>query len=344
MSLVKSVIYKQGVVTDWSPEHLAGIILTDNRELVVRRKDFLPGGFVGNIVGKIVKFKEEDEGASCVSVVKEFQYDEEDLRDVKFSHLELLAAPFLRRLEELSEDQLEEAVLALSDGQWTRLVGEIFPFVVKVAAHTKGYRLVLLLVENSAELAQERIVRKISASFFSLSQTAPGAGCILELLGVISPEVASILLENYERLENTSQQTVAHMLGLQSQLVFQACLPLLEAPALSSLASSLSYCAVLARLLGHTSLEALLQRATIVSPDCLHQLMAGLEREDRILQDGFTDLVSQLMQLGGNKCCGVVLHNISGKLVRLVNTSHGRQIVCSFFQFGSDLQLYLGEL
>ena len=71
MSLVKSVIYKQGVVTDWSPEHLAGIILTDNRELVVRRKDFLAGGFVGNIVGKIVKFQEEDLGASCVSVVKE---------------------------------------------------------------------------------------------------------------------------------------------------------------------------------------------------------------------------------------------------------------------------------
>ena len=344
VSLVKSVIYKQGVVTDWYPDHLAGIIQTDNRDLVVSRKDFLPGGFVGNIVGKIVKFKEEEEGASCVSVVKEFHYDGvTDLLDVSFSHLELLAAPFLRRLEELSEDQMEEAVFALNDEQWSKLVEEIFPFIVKVAAHTKGYRLVLLVVENSAEVARERIVRKIAASFFSLSNTAPGAGCILELLGVISPELQSVLLQNYEQVE-TCQQAEDHMLGLQSQLVFQSCLPLLESPALTSLATSLSCCSVLARLLGSKSLAALIQRASTVSPDCLQVLMNSLEREDRIMQDGFTDLISQLMHLGGNKCCGVVLHNISGKLDSLVNTSHGRQIVCSFFQFGSDLQLYLGEL
>ena len=282
VSLVKSVIYKQGVVTDWSPDHLAGIIQTDNSQLVVRRKDFLPGGFVGNIVGKIVKFKEEDDGASCVSVVKEFHYDEKtDLQDVKFSQLELLAVPFLRRLEELSVDQLEEAVFALSDEQWSKLLGDIFPFMVKVAAHTKGYRLVLVLVANSDELTRERIVRKISASFFSLSNTAPGAGCILDLLGVISPELQSLLLQSYEQLES-SQQAEDHMLGLQSQLVFQACLPLLEAPALTSLTNSLSYCAVLARLLGSKSLSALMQRASTVSPLCLQRLMDSLEREDRI--------------------------------------------------------------
>ena len=344
VSLAKSVIYTQGVVTDWSPDHLAGIIQTDSREFVVSRKDFLPGGFVGNIVGKIVKFQEEDERASCVSVVKEFHYDEQaDLQDVKFTHLELLAAPFLRRLEELSEDQLEEAVFALSDAEWSRLVGDIFPFIVKVAAHTKGYRLVLLVVENSAETTKERIVRKIAASFFSLSNTAPGAGCILDLLGLLSPDQQGVLLENYEQLES-SQQAEDHTLGFQSQLVFQACLPLLEAPALNSLAVSLSCCSVLARLLGHNSLSALINRASSVNPHCLHLLMASLEREDRILQDGFSQLISQLMEHGGTKCSGVVLHNISGKLDALVNTSHGRQIVCSFFQFGSDLQLYLGEL
>ena len=69
VSLAKSVIYIQGVVTDWSPDHLAGIVQTDSRELVVRRKDFVPGGFVGNIVGKIVQFQEEDNGGSCVSVL-----------------------------------------------------------------------------------------------------------------------------------------------------------------------------------------------------------------------------------------------------------------------------------
>ena len=213
---------------------------------------------------------------------------------------------------------------------------------MKVAAHAKGYRLVLLLVENSAEVAQKRIVQKIAASFFSLSNTAPGAGCILELLGIISPELQSILLENYLQLE-TSQQAEDHMLGLQSQLVFQSCLPLLEAPALDCLTICLTSCAVLARLEGHQSLVALIKRASSVSPDCLQLLMTSLERENKILQDGFSDLISQLMQFGGTKCCGVILHNISGRLDSLVNTSHGRQILCSFFHFGSDLQLYLGE-
>ena len=343
MSLAKSVIYTQGVVTNWSPDHLAGIIQTNNRELVVTRKDFLPGGFVGNIVGRIVKLKEEEDRASCVSVVKEFHYDEADLQDVRFSPLELLAAPFLRRLEGLSEEQLEEAVFALSDEEWSHLVGDIFPFIVKVAAHTRGYRLVLLVAENSAETTKERIVRKIAASFFSLSQTAPGAGCILELLGLLSPELQSLLLAPYEEVES-SQQAEDHMVGLQSQLVFQACLPLLEAGALTSLAASLSCCSVLARLLSHSSLAALIARAGSVNPDCLHLLMVSLEREDRVRQDGFSELISQLMQHGGTKCSGVVLHNISGRMDGMVNTSHGRQIVCSFFQFGSDLQLYLGEL
>jgi len=339
--LVKSVIYQQGVVTHWSPAHLAGIIQAGNKEIIVSRKDFLPGGFIGDIIGKVVKFKEEDEEATCVSIVKEFHYDEKtDLVDIKFTDLELLAAPFLKRIEDLDIAFLEEIVLGLSDEEWDKLIGELFPFLVKVAAHCKGYRVLLLLAEHSEDQTKERIVRKISASFFPLSTTTVGAGCIVDLLGIIPPELTSLVLLNYENIESC-QKAEDHMSGPQSQFVFQACLPLLEGSALRSLTNIISPCSVLARLSAHPSLAAMITRAKTEDSHSLYLLMASLDREDKIMQDSFTPLISQLMQHGGNKCCGVILHNISGKLQSVLTYSHGRQILTFLFQFASDLQLYL---
>ena len=91
------------------------------------------------------------------------------------------------------------------------------------------------------------------------------------------------------------------MSGPQSQLVFQACLPLLEGQALRSLATNLTSPSVLARMSAHPSLEALVCRAGTEDTNSLYILLSCLEREDRILQDGCTHLISQLMRLGGNR-------------------------------------------
>merc|ERR1719431_1371297 len=108
-----------------------------------------------------------------------------------------------------------------------------------MAAHRKGYKVILLVLENRDVDTNERIVRKLSSSFFSLSKTPAGGICILDLLGVVPPDLQSLVLENYERVESC-EETEDHMSGPQSQLVFQTCLPLLQAPALRSLTSSLA--------------------------------------------------------------------------------------------------------
>ena len=45
--------------------------------------------------------------------------------------------------------------------------------------------------------------------------------------------------------------------------------------------------------------------------------------------------------LEGPKCCGIILHKISGRLQSIVTTSQGRNILTLLIQFASDLQLYL---
>ena len=260
---------------------------------------------MGNIIGKIVKFKEDDEEATCVSVVKEIHYDEKvDLTDVRFTDLELLAAPFLGRIEELDAAFVEEIVLAKSDEEWYDLVSQIFPFLVKVAAHTKGYKVVMLLAENSDGPTKERIVQKIAGSFFALCKTSAGAACILELLGLVrqdrEAELQRLILEKYEVLES-SQQAEEHLTHPHAMLVFQACVPLLETAALRSLISHLVSCSVLERLAGHPSLSSLVSRAATEDTHCLYLLMASLDREDRILQEGFSPLISELMKNGGKK-------------------------------------------
>eukprot|EP00092_Neocalanus_flemingeri_P033978 GFUD01036946.1.p1 GENE.GFUD01036946.1~~GFUD01036946.1.p1 ORF type:complete len:144 (+),score=67.68 GFUD01036946.1:58-432(+) len=67
--IVKSVEWKKGMVTHWVPEELAGVILSQEQEVLVYRKEFVPGGFAPDIVGKMVKFKLDRASleATCVA-------------------------------------------------------------------------------------------------------------------------------------------------------------------------------------------------------------------------------------------------------------------------------------
>ena len=53
--LVKKSEWRKGIVTNWVPEELAGVIRSE--EVLVYRKEFVPGGFDSDIVDKSVKFK-----------------------------------------------------------------------------------------------------------------------------------------------------------------------------------------------------------------------------------------------------------------------------------------------
>ena len=103
--LVKSAVMHQGVITHWVPHQLAGIINNGHQEIVVHRKDFVAGGFRGDIVGKMVKFKVETEdnmtSAKHVAVLDQDEsgshetIDAEDLESSSFTSLDLIACPLL---------------------------------------------------------------------------------------------------------------------------------------------------------------------------------------------------------------------------------------------------------
>ena len=46
-----------GLVSHWVPDQLAGVIQTEEGDVLVHRRDFIPGGFVADIVGRKVKFR-----------------------------------------------------------------------------------------------------------------------------------------------------------------------------------------------------------------------------------------------------------------------------------------------
>ena len=52
---LEAVMVRSGLVTHWVLEELAGVIRSE--EVLVYRREFVPGGFDSDIVGKSVKFK-----------------------------------------------------------------------------------------------------------------------------------------------------------------------------------------------------------------------------------------------------------------------------------------------
>jgi hypothetical protein len=73
MRLVKTAEWRKGMVTHWVPEELAGVIKSEEEEVLVYRSEFVPGGFAPDIVDEIIKFELDMARleATCVKVQKQ---------------------------------------------------------------------------------------------------------------------------------------------------------------------------------------------------------------------------------------------------------------------------------
>ena len=158
---------------------------------------------------------------------------------------------------------------------------------------------------------------------------------------------------------------MSHITGDHSSLVFQTCLPLLGPGHLRSLVTTLLSglgSADLATLANHRSMEALVTQAGSIDKQSLFLIATDMERRNLLLAEDYQNLVSLLLRFGGGllvlclcvfydhlllnvgvKVGGVLLHNVSGRLRTIVNTTYGRKMLSLLITNLSDLQISLGK-
>ena len=265
VKLVKIVEWRKGMVTHWVPEELAGVIMMEKEEVIVYRREFVPGGFAPNIVGKIVQFKLDKcrQEATCVKVeqqMEELQHVEERAKTrignivTQFSDLDLVECPLLGQAVS-SESSLVMDMSSMSTRHKIVLLDQLEKFLPTLAAHPVGYKVVVEMMRQLQDNLLDRLVRILSREFFNLSQAPAGAMCLLDSLTILSMELQhSLVIHAYSHLSNL-QQAVDHLTGLNSSLVFKFCLPLLNISMLRQLVLLLS--PALACLANHKSLRLL---------------------------------------------------------------------------------------
>ena len=121
--------------------------------------------------------------------------------------------------------------------------------------------------------------------------------------------------------------------------MFQSSLPLLGTSLLRPLVLLLS--PALASLAGHISLCLLVEHADHTDQQVLFLLATQLDAEHLLLAPDQSALAVQLVSTGNVRVCGLVLHNMSGRLATILNTCHGRDLVTAFIWSATDLQVEL---
>ena len=241
---MKSINFSEGVITHWLPSHLSGVINTGSSEITVNRADFVPGGFVGDIIGKFVKFKmnADDETVSHVQVVdclpSNKDKDFSDLSNVSFSLMEMIACPILT-LANSNDIEINQVISDIPDHEFDKQVEGIRPYLLRLAAHPTGYKIVTAFLTYCEDPTLEELLLKIKDRYFDLTETAAGALCVVEILGVIPSDFFQIILDNYANIKD-GHTAFKHMIGDHSQLVFQSCLSLFGPETLRPWISSLS--------------------------------------------------------------------------------------------------------
>ena len=226
-----------------------------------------------------------------------------NLDGVTFSPLERASCPILQPATDKSIN-IDDVIEEMTDEEIYSLSKNLEPYLVRLSAHSVGYKLVVLLATILPEFLVEELVKKLSENFFKLSEAAAGAVCILEILGSIPANLQGLILESYSQIKaDDGQMLISHITGLHSQLVFQACLCLLGPvsirPLLSSLMSSIT-AETLSSLSGHKSMVSLIQHVARVDPPGLFVIANSLEKFNCLFEEEFHDLVNCLICHGGN--------------------------------------------
>jgi len=344
VKFVKSAIFSEGVVTNWIPSQLGGTISTGISEVPVVRKNFVPGGFVGDIVGKFVKFKIDINGnhAIHVQVIENETALMDDFENIKFSVLDVVACPLLASATDFTLD-MNDIVEDMTEEEFYKQLKSLDPYLVKLAAHPIGFKLVIAIASYSDAEIMEHLVNKLSSRFLDLTQTAAGACCIIEILGFIDVELQMVMINNYSEVTNDSL-LLEHMIGEHSQLIFQNYVRQLGALGtrhmVTCLMSNITRVSLL-ELSSHRSMISLIKHCCTVDTESLFIIAAALDRQNCILDEKFFELVKLLLLNGGVKVNGIFLHSISGSLRSLLESSYGRHLLLLVMDSFSDLQLHI---
>jgi hypothetical protein len=238
--LVERVEWRKGMVTHWVPEELAGVIMSEKEEILVYRREFVAGGFAPDIVGKIVKFKLDKLRleATFVQVVR--QEEEMDSLDnwLVVGQQDLVHYPQLAHA--LSDvNRLVSDMGSMDKREQNELLDQLEKFLPTLAAHPRGYKVVVEMVCQFKKSLLDRVVRILSRKFIPLSEIAAGAKCLLDSLTLLPRELQQSLTSAYSFLTDC-QEAVDHMTGQNSFIVFTAALPLLNTSLVKQLVKAIS--------------------------------------------------------------------------------------------------------
>jgi len=339
--LVKTAEWRKGMVTHWVPEELAGVIKSEEEDVLVYRSEFVPGGFAPDIVGKVVKFKLDRarQEATCVKVEQQEDYllTSTENSAQQFSDIDLMRCPQLAQA--LCEDSsLARDMGSMAMGEQVKLMDQLEEFFPALAAHPVGYKVVVRMVQQFRGILLDRVVRILAREFLLLSQSLCGAKCLQDSLPHLPRELQQNLVHAYSDLISYNQ-AVEHMTGLTSYPVFKVFLPLLDSALLRQLVLVLG--PGLASLVGHPSLTQLVDQANHVDQQVVYLIASQLDAEHLLLLNDQHDLTVQLIHTGNVRVCGLVLHNMSGRLDTLLVTQHGQGLLTAFINSATDLQVEL---
>ena len=129
------------------------------------------------------------------------------------------------------------------------------------------------------------------------------------------------------------------MTGQNSFIVFTAALPLLNTSLVKQLVKAIS--PGLAMLAGHESLHLLVEHAINTDHEVLVLLANQLDAEHLLFLPEQSALVVHLISTGNVRVCGLVLHQLSGRLPTILTNNRGRDLVRAFIWSATDLQVEL---
>jgi len=339
--LVKSSNKKEGIVTHWVYKEHAGVINADNVEYLACEVDFLPGGFDQSILGKMVEFKTERGyfEAFEIRVVHKSDFDGKGCyyeTIPEFNDQDISNCPILEKAL-VSDENFLSSLCHMDNVSQNDCFSQLKDFIPSLAAHPTGHRVVISMIQSFSKMLKEKILIILISEFHSLSDTAAGAMCLICCASNTSGELLKNLLEPYSTM--SSQQAFQHLTGINSFSVYKVLIHLMSSEVIQSWIVILG--PVLDSLAGHLSLELLVKQCEAVDHQSLYLLAVKLEASNLLLSNRHLNLVVQLTLTGNVKVCGLLLHNISGKLGTLLGNQYGRKLVTAFISSGSVLQVEL---
>ena len=345
-----STCHTVGRVTHWVPDQVAGVIETANGDVMVSRKDFIPGGFVADIVGRQVSFRldsvrMEAKNVQCLdrgSRMEENSLDEKDgVLSIGGGKVQTFAVeqrggerklatslqidwdnPAVAWAVAASDDPLD-----LSDQQVEELLLELTPHMAALALHSTGHRTLTQLlgvapIIDQPEQIMVRAAESLGDHFASLALSPHGSKVLVTAFSVFVPSAAQLLATHYQDHEASNLWRL--MTLSNGAQVFAAAVLHFSATLLRDLLATLG--PHLGSLPYHPSLELLARQASAVDTSLAVELAIWLDSAQLLLNPTYAPLLRCLVNLSLPKMSAIFLNILSGRLWTVTQVEKGDMI------------------